>query len=351
VFVRAAVACIASLVAAGCAGVVSDAVRGRVEQNLTFDLPASLPDGLHVSVCGAGGPMPDVERSSSCLAVIAGTTVFLVDVGGSSARNLARAGLPPDRVERVLLTHFHSDHIDGLGEVATLRWAAGDWTEPLAVHGPSGVEQVVEGFNLAYAQDQTYRTRHHGEAVAPPAAAGMTAVAFPVPTKGQAVVVFERGPLRVLAFSVDHAPVDPAVGYRIEYRDRSIAISGDTARYANLSAHARGVDVLFHEALSRELVGLINEAATDVGDTTLAKITADILDYHASPVEAAESAAEAGAGALVLYHVVPPLPARPLERIYAQGVDDAFDGPVEVAVDGTFVSLPAGTDAILLESP
>jgi len=336
----------ALLVLAGCRGVVLDLMRDRVVENMRFDLPASLPDGLHVLVCGAGGPLPDAKRTSTCLAVIAGDTVLLVDAGAGSARSLALLGLPPTRIERVLLTHFHSDHIDGLGEVATLRWAGGDWQEPLAVHGPEGVEQVVEGFNLAYRQDQSYRTAHHGEAVTPPAAAGLSAAAFPAPGKGQAPVVFERGDLRVIAFSVDHAPVVPAVGYRIEYRGRSIAISGDTAKSANLIAHARGVDVLFHEALSRELVGVVHEAATEVGDANLAKITMDILDYHASPVEAAESAAEAQVGALVLYHVVPPLPIGALERIYVEGVREAYDGPFEVAVNGTLVSLPAGSDEI-----
>lgn len=135
-------------------------------------------------------------------------------------------------------------------------------------------------------------------------------------------------------------------GYRIEYKGRSVAISGDTAKSSNLIEQVRGVDVLLHEALSKRIVGVMNEAAGRVGNTTMEKITADILDYHASPVEAAESAAEAEVGALVIYHVVPPLPVRPLEGIFADGMDDAFDRPIEVSVDGTLVSLPAGSAAI-----
>ena len=87
------------------------------------------------------------------------------------------------------------------------------------------------------------------------------------------------------------------------------------------------------------------------GSVILAKITADILDYHASPVEAAESARQADARALVIYHVVPPLPVAPLERIFRQGMSDAYDGPIEIAVDGTFVSLPAGSREIEIEAP
>jgi ribonuclease Z len=150
-----------------------------------------------------------------------------------------------------------------------------------------------------------------------------------------------------MAFAVDHSPVWPAVGYRIEYKDRSIAISGDTAKSENLIEASRGVDVLFHDALSPVLVGVLHDSAVAAGNAKLAKITTDILDYHASPVEAAQSAAEAGARALVIYHVVPPLPIAPLQSIFEEGMDDAYDGPIEIAVDGTFVSLPAGSDEIL----
>lgn len=335
----------------GCSGPVLSLVERQVEANLRADPVAELPDGLHVLVCGAGGPLPDPARSSACLLVIAGETVMLFDAGAGASRNMALAGYAPALVERVLLTHFHSDHIDGLGELATLRWAAGSWPEPLPVHGPEGVAEVVSGFNLAYVRDQTYRTAHHGLDVTPPASAGLSASVFETPPEGTAPVVFERGDLRVRAFSVDHAPVSPAVGYRIEYGDRAIAISGDTARSQNLIEQARGVDVLFHEALSPEIVGAMNRGAKAAGNATMAKITADILDYHASPVEAAESAAAAGVGALVVYHVVPPLPISPLERIFRAGMDEAYEGPIEVAVDGTFVSLPRGSREITIEMP
>jgi ribonuclease Z len=333
----------------GCGDQVLSFMGRRIEANLSADLPAELPDGLHVLVCGAGGPLPDPERSSACLLVIAGERVLLFDVGAGASRNMALSGIQPGQVERVFLTHFHSDHIDGLGELATLRWAGGDWRTPLAVHGPDGVAEIVSGFNLAYRRDQTYRTAHHGLDVTPPSAAGLSAEAFREPTSEVLDVVFEDGALRVAAFEVDHAPVDPAVGYRIDYKDRSIVISGDTNKSANLITHARGVDVLFHEALSRKLVGVIHQAAENVGNTTMARITDDILDYHASPVEAAESAAEAKAGALIVYHVVPPLPLAPLEGIFEEGMSDAYSGPIEIAVDGTFVSLPAGSDAIELD--
>ena len=343
---------VASTIAlAGCSSQLLELMERQVEANLAADPVGALPDGLHVLVCGAGGPLPTENRTPACMLVVAGDTVMLFDVGGGSARSMALHGFPPTLVERVFLTHFHSDHIDGLGEVATLRWAGGTWTRPLDVHGPPGVAEVVDGFNRAYRHDRAYREAHHGPEVTPHEAGGLVADPFATPTPGGSSVVFERGALRVSAFSVDHAPVSPAVGYRVDYRDRSISISGDTARSDNLIAQSKAVDVMFHEALSKRMVRVMNQAAENAGNANMAKITLDILDYHASPVEAAESAAAAGARSLVVYHVVPPLPLAPLERVFREGMDDAYEGPIEIAVDGTRVSLPAGSEAIEIESP
>ncbi len=339
------------LTLSACSNQVLSLMKRQVTQTLTADPVGELPDGLHVLVCGAGGPLPAANRSPACLLVIAGETAMLFDAGGGAARGLGLNGFAPPLVERVFLTHFHSDHIDGLGEVATLRWAGGPWKSPLAVHGPHGVAEIVSGFNLAYRRDQTYRTAHHGLEVTPPNDAVLSSAAFSLPAAGTRTTVFEKGPLRVEAFAVNHEPVSPAVGYRVQYKDRSIAISGDTAKSENLIAQTKGVDVLFHEALSKVLVGVMNEAAREAGRPQMEKITADILDYHASPVEAAESAEAVDADALVLYHVVPPLPIGLLEGVFMEGVEDAFSGETVLSEDGTFISLPAGSDAIEVEAP
>lgn len=315
-------------------------------RTMAADPIGALPDGLHVLLCGAGGPLPDPVRSGPCVAVVAGETMVVVDAGTGGARNLQRLGFVPGRAAALFLTHFHSDHIDGLGELALLRWTGGGHAEPLPVHGPAGVEEVVAGFMQAYRQDVGYRVAHHGEATVRPSGAGVRAVPFAVPAVGEAPIVFAQGELEVRAFVVDHAPVEPAVGYRFDYRGRSLVVSGDTAKSANLEARAQGVDLLVHEALSPELVARMNAAATAAGRTNLAKITADIPDYHTSPVEAGEVAAAAGVRHLLFYHVVPPLPVPGLDVVFLDGVSDAYDGGITLGRDGSFVSLPAGSDAI-----
>lgn len=325
-------------------------MAGVIERNLSADPLGELVDGLHVGLCGAGAPLPDPSRGGPCALVIAkqgdARHVFAVDAGSAGVRTMAQMQLPPGAIDGVLLTHFHSDHIDGLGELAMQRWVNRTATSPLPVHGPEGVERVVNGFNEAYAQDFVYRTAHHGDDIAPASGAGMTAVAFPEPADGEAAVVFDEDGLTITAFKVDHTPVSPAVGYLTTYMGRSLVISGDTVKSDNLTRFAKDADLLLHEALSPQLVGLITEAARKAGQANIEKITIDILDYHTYPVQAAEIAQEAGVGMLVFHHIVPALPLAALEGPFMEDVADAYDGPVAIAADGDFWSLPAGSDAI-----
>ncbi len=323
-----------------------------MEQNLGENPLLDFEDGLHVILCGAGGPLPDPSgtRSAPCAAVVAGESLFLVDAGGDSARHIGEMQLPPGFLSAIFLTHFHSDHIDGLGELATLRWAGNAHEAPLPVHGPAGVERVVDGFNAAYALDVRYRIAHHGEETVPPSGAGLAARRFDVAPGGGAVVVFEEGGLRVTAFSVEHEPVAPAVGYRFEYGGRSAVFSGDTKKSEAVVINARGADLLVHEALSARLVGLFEKVAERKQVENIRKILSDIPDYHATPVEAAETAREAGARHLLYTHVVPPLPAPGLDVIFLEGVSEAYSGGVTLGVDGTMISLPANSDEIVVSS-
>ena len=318
-------------------------------RNLGSDWVSELPDGLHLVLCGAGSPLPDPRRSGPCVAVIAGQQLFVVDAGSGASRRLAELRVSQGRIDAILLTHFHSDHIDGLGELLMQRWVNRGARAPVPIHGPAGVEEVVDGINRAYRLDRAYRVAHHGEAIVPPSGAGGVAHPFPVPAEGRGEVVIDEGGVKVTAFRVGHAPVEPAVGYRFDYRERSLVVSGDTVKSANLQRFADSVDLLVHDALAPHLVAVLTRSAEAAGRERIAEITRDILDYHASPVETAEVARDAGVGFLLFYHIVPPLPIAPLEAAFLEGVDAVYDGPLEVGRDGTAVHLPAGSDAIEVE--
>lgn len=305
-------------------------------------------DAMRVVVCGSASPMPDLARASACVAVIAGDRFYVVDTGLNSWENFALWGVPGAKIGAVLMTHFHSDHIAELGEFNLQTWVAGR-KEQLRVIGPRGVEKLVRGFSEAYSFDNEYRVAHHGAETLPPDIGRMKAVPFDIATSGiDQKVVLEEGDLVITAFRVDHEPIHPAVGYRFDYRGRSVVVSGDTRKSASVAAAAKGADVLVHEAQANFAVDIIRDVAAEHGNRQIAKIMADIPTYHTSPVEAAELANEAGVKLLVLYHLTPPPPNFLVERIFVRGVGDVRSGGVLLANDGTLVELPIGSDAVEL---
>ena len=174
----------------------------------------------------------------------------------------------------------------------------------------------------------------------------MAAEPFAIAPGDESAVVLEDDGLKVTAFTVDHAPAEPAVGYRFDYKGRSLVISGDTSYSPVLVRIAQGTDLLIHDALSTKLLALAEDAARKAGLPARAKIFADIPDYHASPQQAADSAREAGAGALVLTHIVPPLPMKALEGPFLGDAAERFTGPLWIARDGDLFSLAAGSTGV-----
>jgi ribonuclease Z len=327
-------------------GPLSVAVAQRVVVGrLSVDAIAALPDGLHVGLCGAGSPFPDDRRSGPCTTVVAGKRLFVFDAGSGSARNLGKLGFVHGHIEAIFLTHFHSDHIDGLGELMLQRWVSTANSSPVTVFGPPGVEQVVAGLRQAYAQDQHYRVAHHGDATVPASGFGGLARPFTLGADGRAVVLQDTD-LEIVAFVVDHAPIHPAVGYRIRYKDRSMVLSGDTKKSANVLREARGTDLLVHEALSVTLTRVLEVGAGAAGRPALKQIFNDIQNYHATPEEAAETARDAGVRYLLLNHIAPGLPLFGMDQAFLGDAARIFKGPVRVGQDGDFVSLPAGSTRV-----
>jgi ribonuclease Z len=293
-------------------------------------------DGLAVIFAGTGSPLPSAKRAQNATAVLAGGRIFIVDAGTGSFESLQRAGAPGDRVAAVFLTHFHSDHIGDLGEIDLGSWVSGR-PATLSVYGPKGVESVVAGVNLAHSQDREYRTAHHGKGVAEPRTKGLVAQAFAEPG-----VIYEKDGLIVTAFSVAHEPVSAAVGYRFDYKGRSVVISGDTAYSPSLVAAAKGADLLAHEAQANAMVAKMGSAASAAGVARLAKIMSDIPSYHTSPADAARVAGEAGVNALVLTHLTPAPDNALARRIFLRDLPTEWRAKTRLAEDGLAAIVTGG---------
>lgn len=293
---------------------------------------------LHAVVVGSGGPIATAKRQEYCIALIAGEKVFVFDAGHGAGRSAVLQGIPIGQTQAVFITHFHSDHVGGLGSLYYTTWVTGSRKHPFEVYGPKGVEKVVDGFRLVYEQDFKYRFAHHGPDVLAKEGMEINAHPFDVPDPGVLAEVFDDGEFKISTFRVDHSPVDPAVGYRIEYQNKTVVLTGDTMYKDYLKDACQDADVLFAGGVSHKLIGNLGAAAQRAGNARAKKIMDDVVEYHMDPPVAAKLAQESGVSHLVLLHVVPPLQTFEMEEAYMQGVEEAFDGKVDLATDGlTFV--------------
>lgn len=74
--------------------------------------------------------------------------------------------LPLHELDAGFITHYHNDHYANLGDVMEWSWILGR-RHILPVYGPTGIAQIVDGFQSAYELEWSYRTAHHGEEVMP----------------------------------------------------------------------------------------------------------------------------------------------------------------------------------------
>ena len=132
--------------------------------------------------------------------------------------------VPGAALTAVFVTHYHSDHIGDLGEAMTMSWTNGR-SAPLDAYGPPGIDGVVQGFNQVYALDKKYRVDHHTDEVLPAKAHDLVAHTVNLADDKSRLLIYEKSGLKVFAFAVDHRPVAPAYGYRVEYAGRSVVVS------------------------------------------------------------------------------------------------------------------------------
>lgn len=299
-------------------------------------------DGMRVVVCGSASPLGnDINRAQACIAVVTPEHLFLFDVGARSPTRIAQAALPLGRINGVFLTHYHSDHIAALPDVNLASWVQGR-SGPLQVYGPTGVESVVAGFNTAYKLDRSYRTAHHGSDLLPPERGLMQANSVSIDG-----VVWQDDKLTITSFTVEHPPIEPAVGYRVDYRGRSAVISGDTNAADTLFAAAKDADLLFHDALSRTLLDPMIETADELGVPRMPTIMRDVIDYHADATTLPAQSSAAGIKQLVFYHMVPV----PMNALAANMFLRDLPDSIILADDLHTFDLPPNSTDIIIHEP
>jgi ribonuclease Z len=275
---------------------------------------------MDVILLGTGSPLPNPQRAGPATLVRAGGANLLVDCGRGVVMRLAAVGVPPAAISAVLLTHMHSDHITDLNDIITTHWVMNFAPTPLKVFGPVGAKALVEATLAMLAFDVKYRIDHHADLNSGPV------VETTELSPGDAFMV---GDCAVSAHRTDHSPVFPTLGYRIEQAGVVAALAGDTVPCAELDAMCRGADVYVQTVIRDDLVRLAPAPRLQ-----------DILDYHSTVEQAAQTAQRAGVRTLMLTHYVPHM-ASGQEEEWRAVARPHFDGEIVLGDDLTAVTVPA----------
>ena len=227
-----------------------------------------------------GGPRPRAVSSGSAQVIVSDGAAYVVDCGDGVARQLAIARVPLPSLRHVFITHQHSDHTADYGNLLWLAWAAG-LANRVDTWGPPPLEKMTRLFLEMNAADIDVRIANEGRVPLAPL--------IHVHEIDRGGTVLDGSAMRVIATLVEHPPVTPAFAYRFDAPDRSIVISGDTARSDALVTLAKGADVLVHSAMYPEAVKRM--AARVPNAATLA---ASILAHQTSAEDAGRVAQAAG---------------------------------------------------------
>jgi ribonuclease Z len=240
---------------------------------------------MDITLLGTGSPIPDPNRAGPSTLVRAGEQVILCDAGRGVVMRLAGAFAGPAALSAILVTHLHSDHLTDLNDVITTRWIMSTESAPITIYGPVGLNFVVTKMMEMLSLDVGYRMDHHDDLNEPP----VVNVVEVAPGDN-----FTIGDVAVRVGATNHQPVEPTVAFRLEHDGTSVVLGGDGIPCAALDELCAGATAYVQTVLRDDIVKLF----------PLPRFQ-DILDYHSTVEQAAQTATKAGVKTLILTHYVP----------------------------------------------
>ena len=280
-------------------------------------------DEIRLFACGTGMPAARHKQAATCWLIELGNgEKFFFDVGTHSMGNVASLMIPYDYLDKVFVTHLHSDHWGDLASLWIGGWTAGR-NNPLRVWGPSGssdrlgTAHAIKHFQEAYYWDWKGRLGNLAEA---PGSIEVTEFNYLEANH----IVYEKNGVTVRAWPAIHS-IDGPVSYSLEWNGYKVVFGGDTFPNKWFIEYARDADVAIHECfhLPAQMVEKYNQAPT-VAMYVATKI-------HTSPQAFGKVMATVKPKHAIAYHFFNDDDTR--FEIYG-GVREVYDGPLSLATDG-----------------
>jgi ribonuclease Z len=279
-------------------------------------------DEIRLISCGTGLPAARRDQAATCfLAEVGNGDKFLFDIGTGSMVNVAALMIPYDFLDKVFLTHLHTDHWGDLSTLWAGGWTAGR-TKPLRVWGPTGATKdmgtayAVENFLKAYNWDA--KTRNFILSSKP---GEITVKEFDY--KAVNAVVYQENGVTIRTIPAIHAGDGP-VSYILEYAGLKVVIGGDTFPNKWYIKHAANADLAIHETFLTppdlvKLYGQSPEQALGVG-----------TQIHTSPQAFGKVMSTIKPRHAVGYHF---FNEQATHDDILVGVKETYSGPLSLAVD------------------
>jgi len=266
-----------------------------------------------------GGPSLSDWRKNPATLLLINRTPYLVDCAYGASRQLKAAGVTPNELRYVFITHHHSDHNLDYGPLIYNAWATG-LPVRIDAYGPPGLERMTQAFWDYSKFDIDTRIEDEGR---PDLRKLVSVHEF-----SKTGVVMQNDDVKITSALVRHPPIKQAYAYRFDARDRSVVISGDTTYAPELADFAKGADVLVHEVMY--LPGIENLLKRVPNAERLRQ---HLIGSHTTTEDVGKVAARAGVQTLVLSHFVPGDDPSITDAQWTEGVRKHFNGRIIVGED------------------
>jgi len=274
-------------------------------------LPMSTPThGPRLILLGTGGgPLLRTARAQSASAIVLPEGLLLVDAGEGSIERMTEAGLGPDRIKTILITHLHIDHVAALWSLLLHRWAMRAQGQ-LEVVGPPGTRAMVDA--LARASGPIVEASRALGADAP-AIASMVTVTECGADPEQQVTLSAFPSLRIAFARNSHLDADQildvkrpvSLAYRIDASGWSALFTGDTGPSPAVEALGRNVSLMVAEVVDVDAAMEVVERSMHLKRDDLPGLRTRMAAGHLDAQALGKMATTIAPQLLVISHISP----------------------------------------------
>jgi ribonuclease Z len=320
-FTGGAAAALALVVLLGAGGVVESPTGTAPDRFAYYPGTEELrPDEIRIVACGTGMPAARISQQASAFLIEVGNgDKFFFDIGTGSMANCGSLMIPYDFLDKVFISHLHTDHWGDLPVLWAGGWTAGR-TRPLRVWGPSGATPEM---GTAYAVDHLLKAYNWDKVTREykitPVPGQIEVTEFDYRKENE--IIYQENGVTIRSWPAIHTGDGP-VSFSLQYRDLKIVFGGDTVPNKWFLKYAKDADLAMHETIFTPWIAknLYNQPAQLAWRSC--------CEFHTSPQAFGKIMTTVEPRHAVVFHFF----KATRYRIY-EAIRETYDGPLSMATD------------------